>query len=503
MIIGAGLSGIGAACHLMRERPNSTYLVLEARTDLGGTWDLFRYPGIRSDSDMFTLGYSFRPWSDRRAIADGQSILDYIRDTATEYEVDKHIRYGHRVTDACWDSRQGRWIVTALSAGPDGKGTTTMRISCRWLSVCAGYYRYDQGYRPRFQGEESFEGEILSPQSWPRDLDWTGKRVTVIGSGATAITLVPTLARDAEHVTMLQRTPTYVVSLPGEDSLVKLLEGISVPVALTSRIMFWKNVIGNVLSYETARRFPALSRWLIRRETERTLGKYVDVDEHFNPPYNPWDQRVCVVPDGDLFAAIRAGSAEVVTDTIDRFVPGGIKTSRGKLIESDIVVAATGLQMVPLGGLTLSVDGRPVSLPDTVVYKGMMLSDVPNFNLVIGYTNNSWTLKADLVSQSVARLLAHLDRCGYDHVRPRSEVTGSRPFVDLHSGYVQRGIGAFPQQGDRTPWRLHQNYLFDLRLFRSDFANDRSLQFGHNPIATAPSPTGDENVAEHKGVLNA
>ncbi|WP_107676470.1 SDR family NAD(P)-dependent oxidoreductase [Agrobacterium sp. LAD9] len=477
VIVGAGLSGIGAACHLMRERPQSTFAVLEARTDLGGTWDLFRYPGIRSDSDMFTLGYSFRPWQDRRAIADGPSILEYLRETAAEYGIDQRIRYGHRVLAAEWKSGDARWIVTVEMTQGNGTVVTT-RIGCRWLSVCAGYYRYDQGHRPHFEGEETFSGEIVSPQTWPEDLDWTGKQVTVIGSGATAITLVPTLAKKARHVTMLQRTPSYIVSVPAEDSLVKFLEKVSAPATVTSRLMFWKNVLSNILSYETARRFPRFTRRLIHKETERELGRYLDVGKHFNPPYNPWDQRVCAVPDGDLFEAIRNGRAEIITDTINRFVSNGIETKSGKVIESDIVVAATGLQMAPLGGMSLSVDGRAVSLPDSLVYKGMMLSHVPNFNLVIGYTNNSWTLKADLVSKSIAQLISYLDKRGFDYVKPHPPANaGTIPFVDLHSGYVQRAITAFPKQGTRTPWRLHQNYLFDLRLFRNNFDKDPALEF--------------------------
>lgn len=402
---------------------------------MGGTWDLFRYPGIRSDSDMYTLGYSFRPWRERRAIADGSSILKYLRDTATEYDVSSRIRYGHRVSNASWNTARGCWSITAERTDPDTGESRTVRIRSRWLSVCAGYYRYDRGHRPTFPGEESFSGRIISPQHWPSDLDWTDKRVTVIGSGATAVTLVPTLASTASHVTMLQRTPTYIVSQPGEDAVARILEHLPLPSPLVSRIIFWKNVIGNVLSYETAQKFPKLARRLIRRHIERELGEHVNVDKHFDPPYDPWDQRVCAVPDGDLFSALKDGRAEVITDTIDTFVERGIKTTTGRVIDSDIIVAATGLQMLPIGGIELTVDCHPVDLPNTYVYKGMMLSGVPNFNLVIGYTNNSWTLKADLVSRTVGRLLLHLDRHGFDTVVPRAEDgLGSVPFVDLRSG---------------------------------------------------------------------
>lgn len=499
VIVGAGLSGIGAACHLVRERPGSTYAVLESREDLGGTWDPFRYPGIRSDSDMYTLGYSFRPWRERRAIADGHSILEYLRDTAAEYDVSSHIRYGHRVSSASWDSAHGCWSITSETTDPATGQTRSKRFRSRWLSVCAGYYRYDRSHRPTFPGEENFRGPIISPQHWPEDLDWTDKRVTVIGSGATAVTLVPTLAAQAAHVTMLQRTPTYIVSLPGEDAVARTLERLPLPSALVNRAIFWKNVIGNVLSYETAQKFPKLARRLIRRDIERKLGKHLDVSEHFDPPYNPWDQRVCAVPDGDLFTALKDGTAEVVTDTIDRFVANGIETSSGRNIESDIIVAATGLQMLPIGGIELTVDGRRVDLPDTYVYKGMMLSGVPNFNLVIGYTNNSWTLKADLVSRTVGRLLVHLDRQGLDTVTPNAgDGLGSLPFVDLRSGYVQRSISTFPRQGNRTPWRLHQNYLFDVGLFRRDFASDGALVF-HRTQSTTTNPT---SITDPRGALS-
>lgn len=500
VIVGAGLSGIGAACHLTRERPGTDYVVLESRPNLGGTWDLFRYPGIRSDSDMYTLGYAFRPWRDRRAIADGQSILDYLRDTAVEYGVTDHIRYGHRVVSAAWDTAAGVWTVTAETTDPDTGRTRQLHLRTRWLSVCAGYYRYDRGHRPTFAGEDTFGGTIVSPQHWPEDLDWVGKRVTVIGSGATAVTLVPTLAADAAHVTMLQRTPSFIVSLPGSDPLARLLERTPLPTSLTSRIMFWKNVIGNVLSYETARRLPRLARWLIQRGIAAELKDPHAVARHFDPPYDPWDQRVCVVPDGDLFVALREGRAEVVTDTIARFTEHGIETASGRIVDSEIVVAATGLHMVPLGGMTISVNGIPVSLPDTYVYKGMMLSGVPNFNLVIGYTNNSWTLKADLVNRAVARLLVHLDREGLDTVVPTAVGDlGSRPLVDLHSGYVRRAVSTFPIQGDRAPWRLHQNYLLDIGLFGGSVATDPALTFGRTPSPTTTGP----RVIDHRGGIHA
>lgn len=497
LIVGAGLSGIGAACHLRRDRPQTTFLVLEARPALGGTWDLFRYPGVRSDSDMFTLGYSFRPWPEREAIAKGESIRQYIEDTAEEYGVSQRIRYGHRVVSASWDSGAARWTVVVEQVDTGDR----INFVCRWLSACAGYYRYDQGHRPDFPGEETFAGEIVVPQAWPQDLDWADKRVAVIGSGATAITLVPNLAERAAAVTMVQRTPTYIVSQPTVDRFGELVQSV-LPGKLGSRLVFWKNVLGNIFSYWLARKMPALVQRLMQRDIVSAVGPGISADVHFRPPYKPWDQRICVVPDGDLFTALRERRATIVTDKIAEFVPEGIMLQSGQLVEADIVVAATGLAMIPLGGIVFEVDGVRADLPDAVTYKGMMLSGFPNFNLVMGYTNNSWTLKADLVSKYVTRLLGHLDENGFDYVVPMApEEYSSLPFVDLNSGYVARAIEAFPRQGDHSPWRLHQNYLRDLRLLRFDASRERSLRFGR--ITGLPSIRTVAELSNFGGSHNA
>ncbi|MGY1721002.1 flavin-containing monooxygenase [Blastococcus sp. SYSU DS0552] len=472
LIVGAGLSGVGAACHLERERPGTSYAVLESRAALGGTWDLFRYPGIRSDSDMFTLGYSFRPWREPESIADGPTIRRYIEETAREYGVTERIRYHHRVVSAEWSSAEARWAVTAARADTG----ETVTLTCTWLSVCSGYYRYDQGFRPEFPGEQRFRGQLLHPQHWPEGIDLTGKRVVVVGSGATAVTLVPNLAEQAEHVTMLQRTPSYVMSLPGRDPIAQKLRA-RLPERVAYSVVRWKNVLTSTALYQLSRRRPALVRSLIRRMTQKQLPG-VDVDTHFNPPYDPWDQRLCLVPDGDLFRALRRGAASIVTDRIATFTEEGIELTSGEHLAADVVVTATGLNLLPVGGMRIVVDGEPVELPERVSYKGMMLSGVPNFAMVIGYTNASWTLKADLVNRYVCRLLDHLEEHGYASATPVAPPEGGgAPFLDLAAGYVQRSLAGLPQQGRRTPWRLHQNYLRDVAMMRRGSLEDEGMTF--------------------------
>ncbi|TFV45971.1 NAD(P)/FAD-dependent oxidoreductase [Blastococcus sp. TF02A-35] len=472
LVVGAGLSGIGAACHLETERPGTTYAVLESRAAMGGTWDLFRYPGIRSDSDMFTLGYSFRPWKESKSIADGADIRRYIEDTAREFGVTDKIRYHHRVLSADWSSAESRWTVTVERT--DTGGTET--LTCSWLHTCAGYYRYDEGFRPTFEGEERFGGRLVHPQHWPEDLDLTGQKVVVIGSGATAVTLVPNLADQAEKVTMLQRTPSYILSLPGRDPLAQALRK-RLPDRLTYPIVRWKNVLTSTALYQLSRRRPALVRSLIRRLTQKQLPGF-DVDTHFNPPYDPWDQRLCLVPDGDLFRTLRKGKADIVTDRIATFTETGIQLESGKHLEADVVVTATGLNLLPAGGMTLFLDGEQVELSETVSYKGMMLSGVPNFSMVIGYTNASWTLKADLVNRYVCRLLDHLDAHGYVTATPVAPPEGAdAPFLDLASGYVQRSLAGLPKQGGRTPWKLHQNYILDVRMMKRGSLKDEGMTF--------------------------
>jgi cation diffusion facilitator CzcD-associated flavoprotein CzcO len=471
LIVGAGLSGIGAACQLRAHLPTKSVAVLEAREVSGGTWDLFRYPGIRSDSDMFTFGFSWRPWIGDRALADGPSILDYLRTVAEEYGVDELIRYRHQVIRASWDSDAAVWTVDIDHAG------TPVTLTANVLWSCGGYYRYDEAYAPEFPGAESFEGTIVHPQHWPDDLDHTGKKVVVIGSGATAVTLVPAMAETAEHVTMLQRSPSYILSRPGRDRLATALDRL--PTRLSYPVVRWANIMATVVSYQVARRRPETVKRYLRKLTAAMLPDDVDVDVHFNPSYDPWDQRLCFVPDGDLFRALRKGQASIVTDTIETFTPNGIRLTSGQELQADIVVTATGLQILAFGGLDLVVDGEPVDFSRTMAYKALMLSGVPNFVYTVGYTNASWTLKADLVSTYVVRLLKHLDRIGASSAMPvRQDDVGEIPFMDFTSGYVLRALDRLPKQGDRTPWRLKQNYLTDLRTIRRGAIDDGVLAFG-------------------------
>jgi monooxygenase len=465
LIVGAGLSGVGAACQLRRQCPEKSMIVLESRDAIGGTWDLFRYPGIRSDSDMFTLGYRFRPWTDPKAIADGPSILRYIHNTAEAFDVERLIRLNHRVVSANWDSGEARWTVEVHRTDTD----ELMTISCSFLYVCTGYYRYDEGFSPKFPGVEHYErlhGPVIHPQHWPEDLDYRGKRVLVIGSGATAVTLVPTLAESATHVTMLQRSPTYIASRPASDAIADRLRAW-LPQKLAYAIVRWKNALQGIATFNLSRRRPELMKSMLRKAAVKQLPDGYAVDTHFAPSYNPWDQRMCLIPDGDLFTAIREGRASVVTDRIDTFTESGIRLVSGVELDADIIVSATGLNLLAIGGMQLEVDGRAVELSKTVSYKGMMLSGVPNFAWAIGYTNASWTLKADLVAEYVCRLLTHMDEHGYAAVTPDATgTTAANPFLDLASGYIKRSAAELPKQGDAAPWRLHQNYVKDVRLLR-------------------------------------
>ena len=483
LIVGAGLSGIGAGCHLRTELPDKSFAILEARDSIGGTWDLFRYPGIRSDSDMFTLGYSFKPWEAAKAIADGPDILSYVKETAREFDVEREIRFGHKVVSARWSSEEARWTVEAEHEGE------LVTLTCGFLFSCSGYYRYDEGYTPEFEGIERFGGQIVHPQHWPDDLDYKGKRVVVIGSGATAVTLIPAMARDTERITMLQRSPSYVLALPSRDPVADVLRKV-LPKKAAYAAVRWKNVMLTILTFQLSRRAPKFMRAALRKGAQLQLPRGYDVDTHFNPHYSPWDQRMCIVPGGDLFKSIKRGDASVVTDTIDTFTEGGIQLSSGEELEADIIITATGLNVQALGGLDLKVDGKAFEASGTVGYKGIMFSGVPNFALAIGYTNASWTLKCDLACQYVCRLLRHMDRRGYSQVMPvwPDEELPERPFIDLQSGYVLRAIDQFPKQGDDAPWRLYQNYIRDVPMFRRAPIEDGALEFKRAPGAQTPSP---------------
>ncbi len=483
LIVGAGLSGIGAARQLQQRCPSKRYVILEARETMGGTWDLFRYPGIRSDSDMYTLGYRFKPWRGAKAITDGPSILAYIQETAEEGDITRHIRFGHKVVGATWDSRNACWTVEADRAA-DG---TRQKLRARFLYVCAGYYSYAEGHRPGFPGEEDFRGRIVHPQFWDESIDYAGKRVVVIGSGATAVTLVPAMAETAAHVTMLQRSPTYIVTRPGEDAIANGLRRI-LPERLAYRATRWKNVLLGMFFFQLARRRPAKVKQRLISMAAAQLAPGFDVDTHFTPRYNPWDQRVCLVPDGDLFRELRAGRASIVTDTIERFTADGIVLASGQTLPADVVVVATGLKLNMLGDMALNVDGRQVRPSESLAYKGMMLSNVPNMVLAFGYTNASWTLKADLTAEYVCRLLRFMDRRDYRVAMPQVDATVQPvPFLDFSSGYVQRAAAVLPRQGHRKPWRVYQNYLMDMLTIRHGRIDDGVLRFDRQQPATMPN----------------
>jgi monooxygenase len=483
LIVGAGISGVGAGHHLQERCPGKSYAILEARGDLGGTWDLFRYPGIRSDSDMHTLGFRFKPWTDAKTIADGPAILEYVRETARESGVEDRIRYRHRVVSAAWSTPDSRWTVDAERSDTG----ETVKLTCDFLFMCSGYYRYDEGYSPEFPGIESFGGRVVHPQHWPEDLDYAGKRVVVIGSGATAVTLVPAMAETAEHVTMLQRSPTYVVSLPAEDGIANALRRF-LPDRAVYAIVRWKNVLLQMASYQLSRRRPKLMKKLIKKGVVNRLPAGYDVDKHFGPRYDPWDQRMCLVPDGDLFESISAGEAEIVTDTIETFTEKGIELASGEELEADVVITATGLNLLFLGGIEVSLDGEQTDLTKAMTYKGMMLSEIPNFAFTLGYSNASWTLKADLTSEYVCRLLNHMDEHGYSRCVPRARglAPSEEPVVTLKSGYVLRSLDLLPKQGPGDPWMLRMNYALDLRALRHGPLTDSAMEF--SSPARKPNP---------------
>jgi monooxygenase len=477
LIVGAGLSGICAGYHLQHKCPTKSFAILEGRETIGGTWDLFRYPGVRSDSDMFTLGYSFKPWTEAKAIADGAHILNYVRQTAQENGIDGKIRFRHRVKRASWSTQDARWMVEAERAADDGT-TETMAFTCNFLFMCAGYYRYEEGYTPEFAGRADFKGTIVHPQKWPENLDYAGKRVVVIGSGATAVTLVPEMAKTADHVTMLQRSPTYVVSRPARDPFADRLRR-KLPTALAYQLIRWRNVFWGIFFFQLSRRRPERVKELILGGVRMALGADYDVATHFTPRYNPWDQRLCLVPDGDLFTAIRDNRASVVTSEIDAFTEKGIRLKDGNELEADIIVTATGLVLQVLGGLEVAVDGRAIDFARELTYKGMMYADVPNLASALGYTNASWTLKCDLTCEYVCRLINYMDRRGFRQCMPHNDDPSLKqlPALSFSSGYVQRSIAKLPKQGSRRPWRLYQNYALDTVSLRFGTVDDGVMRY--------------------------
>ena len=473
LIVGAGLSGIGAACHLQKRCPDRSFAIIEARQALGGTWDLFRYPGVRSDSDMYTLGYTFRPWTGDKAIAEGPAILQYLRDTAREHGIEDRIRFGHRLRRAAWSSAEAAWTVEI-----EREAAEPLRLRCAFLLMCIGYYDDAEGYTPEFEGRERFAGRIVHPQHWPADIDYAGRRVVVIGSGATAVTLVPALAQRAAHVTMLQRSPSYVLSRPSADPLARWLQRVAGP-GPAHAVARWKNLLMAMLVFRLCRRRPQQARELMIELVRRQLGPHYDVDRHFSPRYGPWEQRLCLVPDGDLFKAMRAGRASIVTDRIERFTERGLQLASGAELEADLVVTATGLKLRPLGALAFSVDGRPLAGSELVSYKGLMFGGVPNLVSIFGYTNASWTLKADLASVFVCRLLRHMQRTGARECRPQLDASAMplAPWTDFSSGYFQRAMDQLPRQGAKRPWKLNQDYLSDLMSLRFAALDDGVMRF--------------------------
>jgi len=477
LIVGAGLSGIGAGYHLQQKCPSKRFVILEGRDTIGGTWDLFRYPGVRSDSDMFTLGYSFKPWTEAKAIADGPHILNYVRQTAEENGIDQKIRFHHRVKRASWSTSDARWTVEAEHRVGDDV-TETVVFTCNFLFMCAGYYRYEEGYTPEFAGRADFGGTIVHPQKWPENLDYAGKRVVVIGSGATAVTLVPEMAKTAGHVTMLQRSPTYVVSRPARDPFADRLRS-KLPAALAYQLIRWRNVFWGMFFFQLSRRRPERVKELILGGVKMALGADYNVATHFTPRYNPWDQRLCLVPDGDLFAAIRDKRASVVTSEIDAFTAKGIRLKDGGELAADIIVTATGLVLQVLCGLEVAVDGRAIDFASELTYKGMMYADVPNLASALGYTNASWTLKCDLTCEYVCRLINHMDRHGFKQCMPHNDdpTIQKLPALSFSSGYVQRSVAKLPKQGTRRPWRLYQNYALDVVSLRFGTVEDGVMRY--------------------------
>jgi len=474
LIVGAGISGIGAARHLQRSCPGKSYAILEARGVSGGTWDLYRYPGVRSDSDIHTLGYGFKPWKGDRSLADGDTILEYVREAAAETGVERRIRFHHRVVRVEWSTDASRWDVE-VERTDTGE---TFHLTCGFLWVCSGYFAYDDGYLPDFEGTERFEGRIVHPHRWPEDVDYAGKRVVVIGSGATAVSLVPALAEKAEHVTMLQRSPTYLMPIPGVDPLARALRRF-LPPRWAYSLTRWKDILAGGISYWVCRRYPEFAKRLFRKAAERSLPPDFDFDTHLSPRYNPWEQRPCALRDGDLYKAIVDGRVDIVTDRIETFTETGLRLESGAELDADLIVTATGFNLLYLGGAEVAVDGAEIEFAEHITYKGMMARDIPNLAFSVGYTNASWTLKTEITSTFVCRVLNHMDANGYAVCVPELSDPSVReePLIDFSSGYVQRSIDELPRQGSREPWRLHQNSFLDSRMIRRAPIDDGELRF--------------------------
>lgn len=474
IIVGAGLSGIGAAHHIQTKCPGRTYAILEARESIGGTWDLFRYPGIRSDSDMYTLGYTFRPWKEQKAIADGPSILNYIKETAQAGGIDKKIRFNYKVKSASWSDETANWTIGVERTDSN----EIIEFECSFLFMCSGYYNYEEGFTPEFSGRENFKGQIVHPQKWTSDIDYENKKVVVIGSGATAVTLVPELAKTAEKVVMLQRSPTYILNAPSVDPIARFFRAV-----LPSKVAYffsrWKNIIMGILFYGVARKYPNFTAKLIKMGIKKEVNEDIDIEKHFTPKYNPWDQRLCLVPDSDLFESINSGKAEIVTDHIEKFTETGILLQSGEHLEADLIVTATGLKILIAGNLQFSVNEKPIKFADLYVYRGMMFNDVPNMAIALGYTNASWTLKSDLTCEYVCRLLNYMEKSGNRVVIPRHNVPDfvEEPLLDFNSGYVMRDIDNLPKQGNKRPWKVFQNYFLDVLNFRYSTLRDGVLEF--------------------------
>jgi monooxygenase len=473
IIIGAGLSGIGAACHLQRKNPNKTYKILEARKEIGGTWSLFKYPGIRSDSDMYTFGYSFKTWDDDKSFADAPSILKYLHEASDEYDVKEKITFHQKVVSYNFDASQNLWTVKTVNP----KTTEEQFHTSQFILNCSGYYNYDHGYTPEFKGLENFKGKFFHPQKWDKNLEYKNKKVVVIGSGATAVTIVPSIANDVAKVTMLQRSPTYIAALPNKDKIARFVKKIF-PGTIAHKLIRAKNIFADMLFYNLCKKYPKTMKKMVLKGIKKELGDF-PLEPHFTPDYKPWDQRFCLVPDGDFFKAIKKGKAAVVTDTIDTFIENGILLKSGEILEADIIISATGLKLLPFGGAKISINNIPFDITKQFIYKGLMLSELPNFFVFAGYTNASWTLKSDLTSEYLSRLFKYLDKNNYKSVRAKvlEENLGTLPLINLDSGYIHRAKDILPKQGDKFPWRLYQNYILDFKALRMDTVKDKRLKF--------------------------